>query len=99
MVQFEKIAIGDTAAGHAFGSNTGEVGEIDISIKDFQDSNYYTQIEFGYVAYTANPSQRRAEGGATWKNISRIDTITLLVETVSSPTYSAEITVMGIPHA
>lgn len=88
-----QIFIGDTTANEAFGSAPGEVGQIDITFYDWQDTSRHQQI--GIVTRARNAAFKvwSAEGGATYPYAAKINIIKFFME--ASSTYSAILSLYG----
>lgn len=88
-----QIVFGSTAAGFAFGTGTGEVGEVEALIADFQDTTKYKNVFIQSAVYDATPGTSSQSGSGTWKNANAITSIKLSME--GGGTYSALITLCG----
>lgn len=88
-----QLAFGDTAAGVAFGTNTGEGGEIDIELLDFQDTTLYHNVRYRVTAQNAVPEVYNEIGGGTWKSTAAVTSAKISME--SGGTFSCTITISG----
>ena len=91
-----QVKIGNLGANQSFGNAVAEVAEIDIVIEDFQDYSKFGVLDIRSRSWNAVPSAMVTTGIGLWKSNNTTVSIKLYME---SGTYSAEITVIGVPHA
>ncbi len=87
------LAAGDTGAGGAFGTGTGEIANISFEFPGFQLTSGYHQVPYDWAARVAFASQMRASGDGEWASAAAITSIKFLME--ASATYSAVLALYG----